>query len=80
MPELLGRSKTARAQVDMLAGVLSGVRSFIDDKCLEGDLSQRHLATAVMTKFGEIAAFLLGKQFLLGDELCYLDFYLFELL
>lgn len=55
MPELLGKTKKAKAQVDCMAGVISGVRKFIDDTCLSGDISQRRLAGEIITKMEPVA-------------------------
>jgi glutathione S-transferase len=80
MPELLGKSKTARAQVSMLSGVVSGVRKFVDDVCHSGSLTQRQLSGEIISKLEPVAQMLVGRTFLLGDDLTYMDFYLFELL
>ena len=34
----------------------------------------------MITKLEPVAQFLVGKKFLLGDDLCYMDFYLYELI
>ena len=43
MPELLGRTAQERATVDMIAGVLSELRTYIDEHCHSGALDMPEL-------------------------------------
>ena len=79
MPQLLGKDLEQKAKVDMLAGVLWDLKRVSTMGCYtDGD--RPLLIQQTMTQFQPVAAFLKGKMFLLGNDLCFLDFYLFELL
>lgn len=80
MPELLGKTTEQRAMVDMLAGVLSNLREFIDESCHKGELSMADLGNEILERLHATAVRCNGRKYLLGNDLSYMDFYLYELL
>lgn len=77
-PALLGTSDAEKAKVDMLAGVLSQLKQSLHLACYQ-DTDKDAIGTQSLKRVKEVASFLEGKDYLLGEQLCYLDFYMFEL-
>jgi glutathione S-transferase len=78
-PDLLGRNSEEKGTVDMLQGVIKDVKMALTKPCYEG-MDREELKILISTKIVIITTYLKNKKFLLGDNLCYLDFYLYELL
>lgn len=62
----------------MLAGVILDFKMAVTKPCYAG-MDKEELKTLVLEKIVPITTYLNGKQYLLGDNICYLDFYLYEL-
>ncbi len=81
MPELLGRTIEERAKVDMLQVIIWDLKKVSTLGCF---LRTDKVAWAkeTLTKCHDVAEYLKRAEgpFLIGEQLCYLDFYLFELL
>jgi glutathione S-transferase len=76
-PELLGRNTEERATVDMLQGTIKGIKMSVTTPCYEG-MDREELKLLISTNIVSITTYLKEKKFLLGDNLCYLDFFLYE--
>jgi len=77
-PQLLGSDPTQIAQVEMVSGVVSDLKGAVTMPCYtSGD---RPTITAnLLEKVKPIVAFLAQKNFLVGDNVTYVDFTFFEL-
>lgn len=78
-PELLGRDEPERTRVDMLAGVLSTLKQSLHLQCYIEEDKQK-VGEQAIKDVKDVAAHIEGKDFILGAHLCYLDFYLFEMI
>ena len=82
-PALLGRDLKERAYAGMMQGILTDMRINVGRVHYSPDQSDEAKAGAVL-RAGEmlrrVAGFLQGKQFLLGSEPTYVDFYFYEYL
>lgn len=78
-PELLGRDDLERTKVDVLAGVLSEFKIALHLECYT-EQDKAKVAKRLLLNMKDIAASLQDKDFLLGPNICYLDFYMFELM
>ena len=63
----------------MLAGNLYGLKKAITVGCYT-QFSKEDLGHDTIMKFEEMAKYILNQRYLTGDDICYLDFYLYELL
>lgn len=78
-PELLGQNEEEKTRVDMLAGVLSALKQSLHLQCyVEKD--KQEIGKQAVIDVKQVASFIKGKEFLLGKNVCYLDFYLFEMI
>lgn len=81
MPSLLGTNLYERAHVDMLCGVIWDLKKSATMGCYMGD-DKAYLTRVTLAKMEELVGYFKKNsgKYLLGYNLCYLDFYLFELL
>jgi glutathione S-transferase len=78
-PDLLGKTLEQRARVDMYAGLLQELKRVATMGCYtDGDRTK--LSAQTLSQMEDVANSLTRRMFILGDELCFLDFYMFELL
>lgn len=80
MPELLGRNSKEKAKVDMFAGVLMEFMMSFIKPMFSPDTVKDELIVSIIPKIEPIAAFLGEKNFLMGDNVTYVDFCLYEAL
>jgi glutathione S-transferase len=77
-PELLGDTAEAKAEVDMLYSQLKDVKSAITGPCYVGQ-DRAVLKQTAKAKMAPIVQYMGKKDFLTGDSLTCLDFYMLEL-
>lgn len=76
-PELLGKTPEKCAEIDMLYSQLKDVKSAITGPCYVG-ADRAQLSQTAKSKMAPLVAYLGKKDYLCGDELTFLDFYLLE--
>ena len=76
-PELLGNSPQQKAEIDMMYSQLKDVKSAITGPCYVGQ-DRTVLSNTAKQKMAPIVAYLGKKDYLFGNELTFLDFYLLE--
>eukprot|EP00806_Schmidingerella_arcuata_P001654 Macronucleus_2492.p3 GENE.Macronucleus_2492~~Macronucleus_2492.p3 ORF type:complete len:220 (+),score=60.35 Macronucleus_2492:31-660(+) len=76
-PELLGKTPEQTAEIDMLYGQLKDVKTAITGPCYVG-ADRKQLSQTAKVKMAPIVAYLGKKDFLFGESLSFLDFYLLE--
>ncbi len=75
---LLGKDSSQYGEVEMVAGIISDLKGATTMPCYtQGD--KKGISTICLQKTGQVADFLADKQFLMGDNVTYVDFILFEL-
>ena len=81
-PEYLGRDIGQRAQAAMLEGVLTDLRSGVAIVQYTGNSEGAKASALAAARIGlnRLAKFLANKRLLLGDQPCYVDFFLYEFL
>ena len=78
-PELLGSTPAEIAQVEMVAGIIADLKGAITMPCYTtGD--RVAITMNLLEKVKPLVAFLGEKQFLVGDNVTYIDFVFFELI
>ena len=78
-PELLGNSPAKIAQVEMVAGIITDLKGAITMPCYTtGD--RITITINLLEKVKSLVTFLGNKQFLVGDDVTYIDFVFFELI
>ena len=75
-----GKSDADKATVDMLNGVIHGIKGEITGPCYAPGTVKEELAAKALPKFEGVFNFLGEKEFLVGDYVTWMDFYFFELL
>ena len=80
MPDLLGRNAQERAQVDMMSGVLKDLKFAIVRPMFNPATVKEEMLGSVFEKLGPVADFLGHKEFLLGENVTYVDFILYEII
>ena len=79
MPELLGTTPQERAEVEMLAGVIGDLKKKTTSPCYtNGDRAA--VQEILMSSFAGFTHPLGERTYLVGDKLCYMDFYFLEML
>mmetsp|Transcript_22366 Transcript_22366/g.34626 ORF Transcript_22366/g.34626 Transcript_22366/m.34626 type:complete len:138 (+) Transcript_22366:228-641(+) len=78
-PKLLGRTPAERAKVNMVGSIVSDLKGSVTSGCYM-DRNRPGLVEKIFDKVPKIVKFLDKKKFLVGDNLCWVDFYFFELL
>ena len=76
-PELLGQTHEQTAEIDMLYGQLKDVKTAITGPCYVG-ADRKTLSVTAKEKMKPIVAYLGKKDFLFGNNLSFLDFYMLE--
>ena len=77
--ELLGKTPALSAQVEMVAGQISDLKGAVTMPCYTtGDRST--ISMTLLDKVKPLVAYLGDKQFLVGDDVTYVDFIFFELI
>ena len=76
-PELMGATPQEQGELDMLYSQLKDVKSAITGPCYVGQ-DRAVLSQTAKNKMAPIVAYLGKKQYLVGDHLTFLDFYLLE--
>ena len=77
-PELLGKDSKQVGEVEMISVVVGDLKGATTMPCYtSGD--RNAITQTIMTKIQPIARYLAEKQFLVGDNVTYIDFVLFEL-
>lgn len=76
-PELLGETAEQKAEIDMLYSQLKDVKSAITGPCYVGT-DRDALSNTAKAKMVPIVDYLGKKDYLIGDKLTFLDFYLLE--
>lgn len=76
-PELLGRTPEEKGEIDMLYSQLKDVKSAITGPCYVGQ-DRAVLAATAKNKMKPICDYLGKKDYLIGENLTFLDFYLLE--
>ncbi len=78
-PKLLGRSTEEKALVDMMVGIVGDLKSAVTMPCYQtGD--KEVIKAKVDGALPAIVKYLGSKDFLVGDQVTYVDFIFFELL
>lgn len=81
MPELLGSTYQERAKVAMLVGKIQDAKWAITKPCYTGDKTGDELKSLIKEQLADIARYLdVEGGLLLGYNVSYMDFYLFELI
>lgn len=76
-PELLGQTSTERGEIDMMYQQLKDCKSAITGPCYVGS-DRNALSATAKAKMAPIVAYLGKKDYLIGDNLTFLDFYMLE--
>jgi len=76
-PELLGRTPEQNAEIDMLYCQLKDVKSAITGPCYVG-ADRAQLSQTAKAKMAPLVAYLGKKDYLFGENLTFLDFYMLE--
>lgn len=76
-PETLGRTPEEKGEIDMLYSQLKDVKSAITGPCYVGQ-DRAVLAATAKNKMKPIVDYLGKKDYLFGENLTFLDFYLLE--
>ena len=79
-PDLLGKTAETRATVNQLAGVIYDLKMKVTMPCYMGDGTNDAAIGEMKNRLPPIVAFLGQKKFLAGDDVVWLDFYLYELI
>ena len=77
-PQLLGGDPATAAKVEMLADVVGEMKMAFTWMCYGSD-DREELKNTAITKVRSVADFLGDKDFLVGSEVCYVDFTVFEM-
>ena len=77
-PELLGRTPAEAGNAAMLEGLLSDLNSAVDKISFSMDGTQEALKETTKTRLEPIASFMGENPFLVGEEVTFVDFILFE--
>ena len=77
-PQLLGGDPATAGKVEMLAGVVGDLKMSFTMGCYFKD-DREELINTALPKVRSIVDFLGDKDFLVGSEVCYVDFTVFEL-
>ena len=78
-PELLGHSVEQVAEIDMFYHQLKNIKSAITGPCYAG-ADRKALSVTAQDKMKPMLAYLAKKEYFFGENLSFLDFYLFELI
>jgi glutathione S-transferase len=78
-PETLGKNTIDSSKVDMVAGVIKDLNSFIIGHCY-GSGDKDAIIKGLETRLSPFNKFLENKTYLVGDYLTFVDFLLYELL
>ena len=78
-PQLLGTTPIEIAQVEMISGVVGDLKGAVTMPCYtSGD--RAGITANLLMKVKPIVNFLAAKNFLIGENVCYVDFIFFELI
>ena len=77
-PELLGQTPEEKAEIDMVYSQLKDVKSAITGPCYVGQ-DRAVLSQTAKAKMAPIVEYMGKKDYLIGANLTFLDFYLLEL-
>ena len=77
-PELLGRNPEEKGQIDMMYQQLKDCKSAITGPCYVG-AQRSDLSATAKAKMAPIVDYLGKKDYLIGDNLTFMDFYMLEL-
>jgi glutathione S-transferase len=78
-PELLGTTPEERAEVEMLAGVILDLKKKTAGPCYSND-DRAAVQEIMLTAIAGFKHPIGERNYLIGDRVCYMDFYLLELL
>lgn len=79
-PELLEQSEDDKINTEMIAKYCNILNKALSEFCY-GKQMEQSLEDLISEKLTPITSYLKGQdsQFILGDKICYLDFYLYEI-
>ena len=77
-PDLLGVDPAQRAQVEMVASVVNDLKGAVTMPCYTQN-DKEPIKVNLLQKVKPIVDYLGDKPFLCGDNICYVDFTMFEL-
>jgi glutathione S-transferase len=79
-PDHNGRTIEEKARVDMSLGVLQSLNSTLVNTHSYQTGDKQALVTAAETQFEQLIKFMGDRPFLAGDNITFVDFFLFELI
>lgn len=77
-PELLGQTPEQKGEIDMIYSQLKDIKSAITGPCYVG-VDRKILMATAKNKLAPIVKYLGKKDFLTGDTLTFIDFYMLEM-
>ena len=77
MPSLLGSTPEERALVEQIAGVFKDIKYAVIIPCLTGSKTKNEIVELAYEKASILSQYLNEKKYILGDNLCYVDFQIF---
>ena len=78
-PELLGTDAAKRGEVAMLAGVIDGIKNgLVIEVYGKGVRDKTVLTASFLETMKPVYAYLGDNTYLVGDNVCYMDFFLYE--
>lgn len=79
-PEFLGTTHQEKVIVQMIAGVVMDIKSYIDHSCYNPSFNKENVIQDVKEEIQKIANFLGENKYVVGEQLTWPDFFLFETL
>ena len=76
-PELLGQNAAEKAEIDMLYSQLKDIKQAVTGPCYQG-VDRAKLSQTAKQKMAPIVTYLGKKDYLIGENLTFLDFYMLE--
>lgn len=80
MPSLLGSTPEERALVEQIAGVFKDIKYSVIIPCLTGSKTKDEIVELIFEKASILSQYLNEKKFIVGENLCYVDFQIFVVL
>ncbi|OMJ71888.1 hypothetical protein SteCoe_29804 [Stentor coeruleus] len=79
-PEFLGTTQYEKVLVQQIAGVIMDIKSYIDHSCYNPNFNKDNVVQDVKDEILKIAKFLGENKYIIGEQLTWPDFFLFETL
>ncbi|OMJ70527.1 hypothetical protein SteCoe_31482 [Stentor coeruleus] len=79
-PEFVGTTLQEKGLVQQLGGVVLDIKNYMSHSCYSPDFNKDRVVQDVKEELPKVVAFLGEKMFLIGDQITWPDFFLFETL